>query len=89
MKLAIASGKGGTGKTGKAILVTEPTRSGFHDLKRIPELTSGFKIPSYVVINKYDLNRNMTEPICIWCSEKEIPVIGKIPFDTKIVEVML
>lgn len=75
--------------TGKAILVTEPTRSGFHDLKRILDLTSGFKIPSSVVINKYDLNKNMTGQICLWCSEMGIPVIGKIPFEPKIVEAML
>ncbi|MFA5419985.1 MAG: P-loop NTPase [Bacteroidales bacterium] len=75
--------------TNKAIIVTEPTRSGFHDLKRILELTSGFKQQSYVVINKYDLNESITSQITGWCSEAGIPVIGKIPFDEKIVEAML
>lgn len=73
----------------KAIIVTEPTRSGFHDLKRILELTGGFKIPSVVVINKYDLNRNITRQIEDWCLQMNIPVIGKIPFDAKVVEAML
>lgn len=75
--------------TSKAIIVTEPTRSGFHDLKRILELAWGFKIPSFVIINKYDLNRNMTRQIEDWCLRMKIPVIGKIPFDAKIVEAML
>lgn len=75
--------------TNKAIIVTEPTRSGFHDLKRILELTDGFKIPSVVVINKYDLNWNMTGEIEDWCLQMNIPVIGKIPFDAKVVEAML
>ncbi len=75
--------------TSKAIIVTEPTRSGFHDLKRILELTRGFKIPSFVIVNKYDLNRYMTSQIKDWCLQMKIPVIGKIPFDAKIVEAML
>jgi len=40
----------------KVIVVTEPTRSGFHDLKRIVDLTKEFNIPTYIVVNKYDLN---------------------------------
>ena len=75
--------------TNKALIVTEPTRSGFHDLKRVLELTGGFKIPSVVVINKYDLNRNITRQIEDWCLQMNIPVIGKIPFDAKVVEAML
>jgi MinD superfamily P-loop ATPase len=75
--------------TNKAIIVTEPTRSGFHDLKRIVELTEGFKIPSFVVINKYDLNRNITKQVEDWSLQMNIPVIGKIPFDVKITEAML
>jgi MinD superfamily P-loop ATPase len=73
----------------KTIIVTEPTRSGFHDLKRIVELTNTFNIPTYIVVNKYDLNENMTDQILTWCSDAGIPVVGKIPFDPQIVEAML
>ena len=73
----------------KVILVTEPTRSGFHDLRRITELTAGFKIPVSVVVNKYDLNDDMTGQIQTWCLESGIPVIGKIPFEPAVVEAML
>jgi MinD superfamily P-loop ATPase len=73
----------------KAIIVTEPSRSGFHDMKRILELTEGFKVKSYVVINKYDLNIDITCQIADWCSDRKIPVAGKIPFDPNIVEAML
>lgn len=97
LKTIIIDGPPGTGcpaissltGTSKAIIVTEPTRSGFHDLKRIVELTFGFKIPSFVVLNKFDLNKNVTMQIEEWCLEMNIPVIGKIPFDAKIVEAML
>ncbi len=73
----------------KVIIVAEPTRSGIHDMKRMLELISDFKLESFVVINKYDLNNDMTDQITGWCSEREIPVIGKIPFDDQIVEAML
>lgn len=73
----------------KAIIVTEPSNSGVHDLKRILELTSNFKVRSYVVINKSDLNEDITEQITGWCAEMKIPVIGKIPFDKQFVGAML
>ena len=38
------------------VLVTEPTVSGLHDLKRVYALVKKFNIPSACIINKYDLN---------------------------------
>lgn len=73
----------------KVVLVTEPTRSGFHDLERIVELVNQFKITPDVVINKFDLNRDMSTRIANWCTKHGIRVIGKLPFDEKIVEAML
>lgn len=73
----------------KAIVVTEPTNSGFHDLKRILELTSNFKVKAYVVINKYDLNPAVATTIEQWCTLSSIPVIGKIPFAPEVVQAMV
>jgi len=73
----------------KTIIVAEPTRSGFHDMKRIIELTTSFKIKTYVVINKYDLNMEITSQIIDWCFDKKISVVGKISFDPNIVNAML
>ncbi|MDD4800693.1 MAG: P-loop NTPase [Proteiniphilum sp.] len=72
-----------------ALLVTEPSRSGFHDLKRVKQLADGFQIPSAVVINKYDLNGKLLDEIEEWCRQENIPLIGKIPFDPAVVEAML
>jgi MinD superfamily P-loop ATPase len=72
-----------------ALLVTEPSKSGFHDLKRIFELTENFNIKSMVVINKYDLNIDMARKIEEWCSIFSIPVLGKIPFDRQMIDAML
>jgi MinD superfamily P-loop ATPase len=72
-----------------AVLVTEPSRSGFHDLKRIKQLADGFDIPSVVVINKYDLNEQVTTEIESWCRSERLSLIGKIPFEPAVVEAML
>jgi MinD superfamily P-loop ATPase len=45
------------------IIVTEPTQSGLHDLKRLIDLLKMFKIPSGVIINKFDINPDMSEEI--------------------------
>lgn len=71
------------------VIVTEPTLSGLHDLKRTLEVTANFKIKSYVLINKYDLNADMATQIENYCTEKEITVLEKIPFDPKVVEAMV
>lgn len=72
-----------------AVVVTEPTKSGLHDLKRILELISNFSVPVCVVINKFDLNETMSDDIDCYCHELSVPVIGRIPFDPNIVVAMV
>lgn len=73
----------------KVLVVTEPSKSGFHDLKRLLELSSDFRVQSLVVINKYDLNEEMTKEIEEWCKSHHYLVIGKLPFDVEVVEAMM
>ena len=68
------------------LLIAEPTISGLHDLKRLFELTQSFKIPVLAVINKYDINAKATHKTEIFLKENNIPLSGKIPFDTRVVE---
>lgn len=75
--------------TDLAILVTEPSRSAFHDLVRVKKLTDRFHIPSAVVINKYDLNGEVTADIAEWCGREDIPLVGMIPFTPEVVEAMI
>ncbi|MBN2485778.1 MAG: ATP-binding protein [Bacteroidales bacterium] len=77
-----------TGAT-DAVIVTEPTRSGFHDLKRLISMLSLHKAKLYVIINKYDLNLMMTDNIAEWCLAQKIPLIGKIAFDEEIVQALI
>lgn len=72
-----------------AVIVTEPTLSGLHDLKRLVELLGTFKIPSGIIINKYDLNENITSRIFKYTESLNIPVLGSIPFNQLFVEYLI
>ncbi len=72
-----------------ALIITEPTLSGIHDLKRAMQLLSHFNVPSLVCINKYDLNQNNTKKIENFCSKNSVDVIGKIPFDPIVTKAMV
>jgi MinD superfamily P-loop ATPase len=67
-----------------ALLVTEPTVSGLHDLERVIELCRHFKVPATVCINKYDINVEKSAEIEQHCKCEGINVAGKVPFDTAV-----
>lgn len=69
-----------------AILVTEPTKSGFSDLKRVIEVVQHFNIPAGLVINKYDLNEAISDQIEAYCQQENIELFTKIPYSRIIVE---
>ncbi|MFH1845974.1 MAG: ATP-binding protein [Candidatus Omnitrophota bacterium] len=75
--------------TDRALVVTEPTMSGLHDADRVIRTASYFKVSVNVVVNKYDLNVDMTKEIEKYCKKNGIKVIGKIGFDEKIVNAMV
>ena len=58
-------------------------------MKRVLEITANFKVKSFVVINKYDLNESISVKIESWCLENNFPVVGKIAFDPEIVTAMI
>jgi len=72
--------------TDLALVVTEPSLSGLHDMERVYELTVHFGIRAGCCINKYDINRDNSEAIEKWCREHSVPVLGRIPFDRSIAE---
>ncbi|MDA3905057.1 MAG: 4Fe-4S binding protein [Bacteroidales bacterium] len=73
----------------KALMVTEPTLSGMHDLHRLIEMAKGFKLKSYVLINKFDLNSNISDDIESLCQKEEIEVLARIPFNRDFVDAMV
>ena len=63
------------------ILVTEPTPSGIHDLKRVYELVSKFKIRAGLIINKYDLNAELDKELEEYAAGKDIKILTRLPYD--------
>ncbi len=64
------------------LIVTEPTLSGMHDLKRVAQLTKRFGIATLLCINKYDLNPALAEGIIAAAASMSISVVGKVRYDT-------
>ncbi len=68
-----------------ALIVSEPTISGFMDLKRVVGVCRHFNIQIAVCINKFDINKEMSEQIKEYASSESIPVVGEIPFDENVI----
>lgn len=71
------------------LLVTEPTCSGLHDATRVIDLIKHFNIPILLVVNKWDINPEITEQIEKFCLNNDVRVAGRIPFDRTIVDAMV
>lgn len=65
----------------QVLVVTEPSQSGKHDLERVLKVTGHFKIPTQVIVNKWDINPEVSQEIEEACTQLGVSVIGKIPFD--------
>ena len=72
-----------------ALVVTEPTISGIHDMERVIQMAHHFGIQTACCINKYDLNLGKAEQIEKWCQKNSIPLVGKIPFASVVTESMV
>ena len=70
-------------------VVTEPTLSGLHDLRRVIDLTAHFNMPATVCVNKADINPEMTAQIAAYCAERALPVAGTLPYDPLITEAVI
>ena len=76
-------------QTDLAVVVTEPTPSGVHDLERVASLCDHFRTKVAVVVNKHDLNPEQTSRIDALCSEKGYTLIALLPHDTAVTEAMV
>lgn len=65
----------------RALVVTEPTVSGEHDLERVLSLTRHFSIPASICVNKWDLNPKMTERIENSARRTGAEIAGRIRYD--------
>jgi MinD superfamily P-loop ATPase len=72
-----------------AVLVTEPSVSGLHDLKRILGVVQHFGVRSYLVVNKADLSPALAESIASFAKRQELPLLGEIPYDPQVPLLMI
>ncbi|MFH2009491.1 MAG: ATP-binding protein [bacterium] len=63
-----------------AVVVTEPTPSGRHDLERALTLLDRFELPGRVIVNKADLSPSMTNRVTQLAVSRGIGVVGRLPF---------
>jgi len=68
------------------LFVTEPSKSGFSDLKRVAQVIKHFNIPALAVINKYDINKAISQEIEEYLEEEKIELVGKISFSSIVVD---
>jgi MinD superfamily P-loop ATPase len=64
-----------------AVLVTEPTPFGLHDLRAAVGVARSVDVPSFVVINRDGIGDDSVER---YCEQEGIPVAMKMPFDREI-----
>ncbi|MCX6234117.1 MAG: ATP-binding protein [Bacteroidetes bacterium] len=73
----------------KVVIVTEPSVSGLHDMKRTVEIVKKFNLNPWIIINKFNLNNEMSRQIENWCKKHKISVAGYLPFTSQIVNAMV
>lgn len=69
-----------------ALIVTEPTLSGIHDMERVADVAKHFGVHTKVVINKYDINLKNTQDIRKICHSRNIEVLAELPYSQKVIQ---
>jgi len=77
------------GGASRVLIVTEPTVSGKHDMVRVAQLAAHFQVPGMICVNKFDLNPHETRIIEEVAREKDLAVLGRIPFDPVFTKAMV
>lgn len=70
------------------VMVTEPSVSGLHDLKRLYELIKKFGLKASCIINKYDINEKITGEIKAFLKDENILHIADLPYDEDFTKAM-
>jgi MinD superfamily P-loop ATPase len=71
------------------LVIAEPTLSALHDLSRVVALARHFSIKTLVLINKWDLNPELTSILEIFAQENNISIVGRIPYDRRFTEAQI
>jgi MinD superfamily P-loop ATPase len=68
------------------LIVAEPTVSGLEDLMRVVALCEHFGIFTFVCINKYDINEEISAKIQNFVDKRQLKLVGKIPYDDTVMK---
>ncbi len=71
-----------------ALVVTEPSLSGMHDMSRQVDMINHFGLPAAVLINKWDINPENTQALREYCAQQQLPLIAEIPYDTTVTDAL-
>ncbi|MGM5483600.1 MAG: ATP-binding protein [Nanobdellota archaeon] len=71
-----------------ALIVTEPSLSGFSDMKKAIEVVDHFKMEKAIIINKSDINKKIVSDIKNYAYDNNIKIIGEFPYDKVFVKAM-
>jgi MinD superfamily P-loop ATPase len=72
-----------------ALIVSEPSLSGIHDLERVLAVCRHFGVTPLVCINKHDLDEDATRRILQYCCQAGVEVAAMIPFDAAVTEAVV
>ena len=64
-----------------ALIVTEPSVSGFGDMQRLVRTASMARVRTAVCVNRSDVSPELSADIERWCAEQGVPFLGRVPFD--------
>ncbi|OPZ78471.1 MAG: hypothetical protein BWY78_00563 [Alphaproteobacteria bacterium ADurb.Bin438] len=63
------------------MIITEASKSGYHDFLRALKLTQHFKVKTFVCVNKWDINPKISDQIEQDAVKNGATVLLKIPYD--------
>lgn len=66
------------------VIVAEPTMAALHDLERLLSLTAHFDLPVGVVVNKADINHDVTSRVLQLAGDMGAADLGRIDYDESV-----
>lgn len=71
-----------------ALIVSEPSISGYNDMIRLYSLITKFGIPTAILINKSDLNETYHDKTISFAEKNGIPIVGEVPYSKYFTEAL-
>lgn len=74
--------------TDLVLIVAEPSVSGISDMKRVIQTAAGLNAQLAVCINQWDNSLEHSQAIRDFCKEYDLPLLGEIPYDPMVVDLV-